>query len=420
MYVVKLLIDIKYLCPNLLKEKFMKNKLIELLIKLDFSLEKSFKNIENKVKDDQSYVEVSLLDNNESEFGKITIFFPPRFESKESKLKYISKINDKLNSLDEFLKLFTKKFTATFKINYIEYEEYIALDKDLNIMCFKTKKKEYSNYYKTSERKDVMNINFVTEYELGRYKLSFITTLNFLEEYNRRINVRKEEILKEINEITGYEKEIIEINSFDWFNRNLLLSKDKFETLYNKVNKAVTRNSGFLGEINKNDFVYEEFAFITRDSKYYIKSAIKFLSDFKKTEKIQISEESFFDKLNFFDNNFSIIYNKNKSILKANIIRVMLRLNKTAFTNDGFSVRFKIFDGENERYSDIKDCNTKKMFYRNFCPEEKFNELANIIDSNINTIEYATYLPKKLKTTQNLRKLIIEISKNQKPSKSES
>lgn len=388
----------------------MKNKLIELLIKLDFSLEKSFKNIENKVKDDQSYVEVSLLDNNESEFGKITIFFPPRFESKESKLKYISKLNDKLNSLDEFLKLFTKKFTATFKINYIEYEEYLALDKNLNIMCFKTKKKEYSNYYKASESKNIIDINFVTEYEIGRYRLKFVATKNLLDEYNRRMNLKRKEILNKINEIIGLEKEIIEINSFDWFNRNLLLSKDKFETLYNKVNKAVMRNSGFLGEINKNDFVYEEFAFITRDSKYYKKSAIKFLSDFKKTEKIQISEELFFDKLNFSDDNFTIIYNKNKSILKANIIREMLRLNKNSFKHDDFLFKFKIFDGEKERYSDIKDCNTKKMFYRNFCPEEKFNELANIIDSNINTIEYAIYLPKKLKTTQNMRKLIIEIS----------
>lgn len=398
----------------------MKNKLIELLIKLDFSLEKSFKNIENKVKDDQSYVEVSLLDNNESEFGKITIFFPPRFESKESKLKYISKLNDKLNSLDEFLKLFTKKFTATFKINYIEYEEYLALDKNLNIMCFKTKKKEYSNYYKASESKNIIDINFVTEYEIGRYRLKFVATKNLLDEYNRRMNLKRKEILNKINEIIGLEKEIIEINSFDWFNRNLLLSKDKFETLYNKVNKAVTRNSGFLGEINKNDFIFDEFAFITRDSKYYIKSAINFLDGFKKTEKIQISEELFFDKLNFFDDNFTIIYNKNKSILKANIIREMLRLNKNAFTNDGFSVRFKIFDGENERYSNIYDYHTKNMFYKYFGPEEKFNDLVNMIDSNLDINEYAIYLPKKLKTTQNLRKLIIEISKNQKPSKSES
>ena len=170
-------------------------------------------------------------------------------------------------------------------------------------MCFKTKEKQYSNYYKASESKNIIDINFVTEYEIGRYRLKFVTTKNLLDEYNRRMNLKRKEILNKINEIIGLEKEIIEINSFDWFNRNLLLSKDKFETLYNKVNKAVTRNSGFLGEINKNDFVYEEFAFITRDSKYYKKSAIKFLSDFKKTEKIQISEELFFDKLNFSDDN---------------------------------------------------------------------------------------------------------------------
>ena len=398
----------------------MKNKLIELLIKLDFSLEKSFKNIENKVKDDQSYVEVSLLDNNVSEFGKLTIFFPARFESKESKSKYISKIINTLNSLDEFLKLFTKKFTATFKINYFEYEEYLALDKDLNIMCFKTKEKQYSNYYKASESKNIIDINFVTEYEIGRYRLKFVTTKNLLDEYNRRMNLKRKEILNKINEITGLEKEIIEINSFDWFNRNLLLSKDKFETLYNKVNKTVTRNSGFQGKINKNDFIFDEFAFITRDSKYYIKSAIKFLSDFKKAEKIQISEELFFDKLNFSYDNFTIIYNKNKSKLKANIIKEMLRLNKNAFTHDSFSVRFKIFDGENERYSNIYDYHTKNMFYRYFCFEEQFNDLVNAIDSNINIKEYAIYLPKKLKTAQNMRKLIIEINWNQKPSKSES
>lgn len=398
----------------------MNNKLKELLIKLDFSLEKSFKNIENKVKDDQSYIEVSILDNNVSEFGKLTIFFPARFESKESKSKYISKIINTLNSLDEFLKLFTKKFTATFKINYFEYEEYLALDKDLNIMCFKTKEKQYSNYYKASESKNIIDINFVTEYELGRYRLKFVTTKNLLDEYNRRMNLKRKEILNKINEITGLDNNIIEITSVDWFNRNLLLSKDKFETLYNKVNKTVTRNSDFLGKINKNDFVYDEFAFITRDSKYYKKSAIKFLSDFKKTEKIQISEELFFDKLNFSDDNFTIIYNKNKSILKANIIREMLRLNKNAFTHDSFSVKFKIFDGENERYSNIYDYHTKNMFYRYFWPEEKFNDLVNMIDSNLDINEYAIYLPKKLKTTQNMRKLIIEISKNQKPSKSES
>ena len=87
----------------------MNNKLKELLIKLDFSLEKSFKNIENKVKNDQSYVEVSLLDKNVSEFGKLTIFFPARFESKESKIKYISK-----NMIYILIKRFTKTQTKIY------------------------------------------------------------------------------------------------------------------------------------------------------------------------------------------------------------------------------------------------------------------------------------------------------------------
>lgn len=385
----------------------MNNKLKELLIKLDFSLEKSFKNIENKVKNDQSYVEVSLLDNNESEFGKITIFFPPRLKNKS---RYVYKINNALKSVEEFLKLFTTKFTATFKIEFIEVEEYITLDKNLNIMYLKGEEKQHKKIYKHFQKDDVLDIRFKEEYELGRYRLKFVTTKNLLDEYNRRINVRKEEILKEINEIIGLEKEIIEITSVDWFNRNLLLSKDKFETLYNKVNKTVTRNSDFLGKINKNDFVYDEFAFITRDSKYYKKSAISFLGDFKKTQKIQISEELFFDKLNFSDDNFTIIYNKNKSILKANIIREMLRLNKNSFKHDDFLFKFKIFDGEKERYSNIDDYHTKNMFYRYFCLEEQFNDLVNAIDSNVTIKEYARYLPKKLKTAQNMRKLIIEIS----------
>lgn len=385
----------------------MNNKLKELLINLSFSLGKTFKNIEKQFKDDQSYIELPLLDYKENEFGKLTINFPPRIENK---LIYILKIKNNLDTLEEFLELFTKNFTATFKIDYIEVEEHLALDINFNIMWLKVEVKQYKNFYKVSKEKNILNINLDKRYELGRYKLSFITTTNFLDEYYKRIDLKREEIINEIKEITGLDNKLIEINSMDWFNRNLLISKERFETLFKKISKTVTRNSDFMGRINKNDFIFDNFAFITRDSKYYKKSAMNFLSDFKINEKIIPSEDLFFDKLNFSDSNFTIIYNINKRILKATVIREMLRLNKNTFETDDFSAKFKIFDGEEERYSEIKDYHTKNMYYRYFCIEENFNKLITAIDNNLNIVEYATYLPKKLKINENMRKLIIQIN----------
>ncbi|CBH21387.1 protein of unknown function [Acetoanaerobium sticklandii] len=392
----------------------MEYGLKDLLYQANFSLNYTFLALEKTKNTSDKYLSISILDESKNPFGNLYINFPMRINSNA---RYIEKILNNKDSIENFFSIFTSKFQANFKIEFWELTEYISLDNNCNIIYFRESEKKYVKSHKVNTKENCIRIGINKNYEMGLYTLTCVCTINLKDVYKKQFDEEREKILKEIKENIEAELLIKKLDFKEPFNRVKIIQNDIIQNVFNKIKNSKTRSTVQWAYSPVSDFAFQEFVFLTRRNKYYNKYAADYIKNIINEKFTFKNKEQFYEeKFNYSSEHFSILYNQNCDILKAKVILEMLRLNRDDIKLHSASfeleIKFSIFDGSEKRESLQSDYNLKKMFYKYLAEVEHFNKLIQFFTYGEQELQIDFQLNKRKKTDENKRSLIIKSIKN--------